>query len=309
MPTRPRIPWVDLVAALLALALVALCVSGCSGKSEPQRGTAASTSVDAQARAGATTEAADLAALEQARAEAAAANAEAAAALADQMAVKTPTPELIERAAAARVAAVQAAADARTAAAVARAQRQTAESASKAARAAAEDAMKEREAEATAARQDSLRRWCGYVATGLLLAGLLGGLLLGYLGMRRLGILAATAGTVLAAALPLFAASLPWIEAAAPWLLLALLAGGVATAVWCIRHLADVRRIVATDTHAELPPRLSALAQRLGWQLPIEQRPTEQIIYSSRRDVPRTVSQAAEESLSATKREVEQGNP
>lgn len=271
MTTR-RIPWLDIVALCCALALLLVTLCGCSSTVTAPAGSAVSASIDAQARASTDHQAADLAAIEAARAEAARVNAEEVAQIAAAMAKATPTPELIERAASARVAAVEATATARTTAAVANAQRSTADRAQEAADNAAKGAEVERQEQATAARQESVRFWCAVVGGALALAGVLGAVLLGYLSRPRLAAIAGGAGVLLGILVPLYGASLPWIEAAAPWVLLALITGAALLAWWASRHIADLRAIVEAPTHDDLSDRVRAEAIKLGWPVP---HPTE----------------------------------
>ncbi len=160
----------------MSLLLILLLV-GC-GESSPPRGSAQDQAADAQARAETTRQAADIATVDAAKAKADADAARRRSQEADSAAVATPTADLIENAAKARIEATRAEERAAAAQAVAQALDEVAVKADRAATAKATDARTERDAESTAAET---RHWvwiCRMVGLiGLLFGGLIGGLL------------------------------------------------------------------------------------------------------------------------------------
>lgn len=153
----------------------------------------------------------------------------------------------------------------------ARAERARAEAAK-----AAKEAQAEREAEAEAQRQAEIRTTCAWVGGIAGLAGVVGVVAILYLSHGAARVLASSWGAsalVVGIGAPLYGASLPWIDRAAPWLLLALLLASAVAVVVLARSRFVRDRIIAADTHADLPPTLAVLAERIGWARPPEERP------------------------------------
>lgn len=192
-----RPPWVHLGFALLVLGLIYLLTSCGSATADPVRGSAVELSVDRNARAIATTNAADKATVD-------AASKVAKATALEKIAKEQATQANIDAAVSARV-------DAASALAVANALTDLSIKADKQAKDASEDARKEREA-SDKAKDD--RRWifiCRCVGLGGIVIGGLLGLILGKFASPSAGLWVGGGIAAIAMAVVAFGATITWL--------------------------------------------------------------------------------------------------